>query len=101
MHIPNITLAQYALLFSGESITRSSSGMFDAKATVWALYDRAALLWHSCVRMRHDRAATDQEKSHFAFASWLEADAIEAALNKHACGLERAFLFTGREYLFK
>jgi hypothetical protein len=68
---------------------------------VWALYDRAVLLWHSCVRMRHDRIATDVEKARFALTSWLEADEIETKLNRHTCGLERAFIFVGREYLFK
>jgi len=59
------------------------------------------LLWHSSVRMRNDRTATEAEKADFAIACWLEADVIEAALNKHTCGLERAFIFIGREYVFK
>jgi hypothetical protein len=74
---------------------------YSPKETVWALYDRSMLLWHSCVRMRQDRVATEAEKAHFAIAAWLEADVIEAALDKHTCNLERAFIFQGREYLFK
>jgi hypothetical protein len=90
------------LLLSGESISHSDApGSFSSKDTVWALYDRTFLLWHSCVRMRHDRTATEAEMAHFALSAWLEADAIETALNKHTCALERAFIFIGRETLFK
>ncbi len=32
--------------------------------------------------------------------AWLEADAIEAALNQHTCQLEGAMLYQAREYLF-
>jgi hypothetical protein len=51
--------------------------------------------------MRHDVHATDAEKARFGMDAWLEVDALEKALNNHSCGLERAFLFQGREYLFK
>lgn len=51
--------------------------------------------------MRHDTQATDGEKARFGMTAWLEVDALEEALNAHNCGLERAFLFQGREYLFK
>ena len=37
----------------------------------------------------------------FAVKAWLEADRLEAALNKHTCGIERAFIFQAREYIFK
>jgi hypothetical protein len=53
------------------------------------------------MRMRHDPTATDTEKAHFGVNAWLEADALEHALNQHTCGLERMFIFQGREYLFK
>jgi len=59
------------------------------------------LLWHACVKMRHDMHATDVEKARFGITAWLEVDALEEALNSHKCGLERSFLFQGREYLFK
>jgi hypothetical protein len=59
------------------------------------------LLWHACVRICHDIHANDAEKARFGMAAWLEVDALEEALNNHNCGLERAFLFQGREYLFK
>lgn len=53
------------------------------------------------MRMRRDERATDTDKAQFAVKTWLEADALEAALNKHTCGIERAFIFQGREYIFK
>ena len=34
-----------------------------SKETVWALYMRTMLLWHSCVRMRWDANRTDAEKA--------------------------------------
>jgi len=51
--------------------------------------------------MRNDPRATDMDKAHFAVKAWLEADALEDALNKHTCGIEKAFIFQAREYIFK
>ena len=68
---------------------------------MWALYMRTMLLWHSCIRMRSNVGIGDAEKAQFAVSAWLEMDKIEEALNSHTCGIERAFLFQGREYLFK
>ena len=90
--------AQYALLFPGEGLMTQNPS---SKDTVWALYMRTMLLWHSCVRMRWDPSRADAAKAQFAVAAWLEADRIEHALDAHTCGIERAFLFHGREYLFK
>ncbi|KAJ7069638.1 hypothetical protein C8F01DRAFT_1113449 [Mycena amicta] len=87
--------SNYALLFSGESVTHSPS----AKDTIWALHDRAFLLWHACVKMRNS-AAHMTVKGQFAIKAWHEADAIEDALNRHTCDIERAFIFQGREYIF-
>ena len=66
--------------------------------TVWALYSRTMLLWHACLRIRN---VSDQERAIFAQSVWLEADAIENALNGHTCNIERTFLFHAREYLMK
>jgi hypothetical protein len=33
--------------------------------------------------------------------AWLETEAIEKALQWHTCSIERAFMFLGREFLFK
>ncbi|KAJ3777956.1 hypothetical protein FB446DRAFT_715701 [Lentinula raphanica] len=98
-HIPNLYIADpsnFALLFSGESICRPRV----AKDTVWALYDRSFVLWHICARVRADTSIGDAEKGEFAVKAWLEADVIEDALNKHTCGIEKAYIFQGREYLF-
>lgn len=43
----------------------------------------------------------DVEKGKFAVKAWLETDVIETALNKHTCAIEKAYIFQGREYLFK
>jgi len=93
--------ANYALLFSGESVARSPAlSGYSSKDTVWALQDRSFLLWHGCIRMRNNSHATENDKAQFARKAWLEADRLEVALNKHTCALERAFLFQAREYIF-
>jgi hypothetical protein len=58
------------------------------------------LLWHGCLRLRVDSTLPQAEKAQFAMAAWLELDAIEAALDAHTCGVERAYLFQGREVVF-
>ena len=73
----------------------------NGKESVWALYMRTMLLWHGCLRMRWDASRPDPEKAQFAVQAWLETDKIEKALDSHTCGIERAFLFQGREFLFK
>ncbi|KAJ6525304.1 hypothetical protein DFH09DRAFT_936753 [Mycena vulgaris] len=88
--------SNYALLFSGEAMVHSPS----AKDTIWALHDRSFLLWHACIKMRNDTSAPVADKGQFAIKAWLEADAIEEALNRHTCGIERAFIYQGREYIF-
>ncbi|KAK0487403.1 hypothetical protein IW261DRAFT_1447708 [Armillaria novae-zelandiae] len=93
--------SNYALLFSGESMARSPSLSYNTpKDTIWALFDRSFLLWHGCVRMRHDHTATEAEQAQFTVKAWLEADAIEANLNRHTCAIERSFIFQAREYIF-
>ncbi|KAL0069865.1 hypothetical protein AAF712_003135 [Marasmius tenuissimus] len=88
--------SNYALLFSGEAVNKTSS----SKDSVWALYDRCVLLWNSCAKMRGNPSVRESERADFAVRSWMEAENIENALNKHTCGIERAFIFAGREYLF-
>jgi hypothetical protein len=70
------------------------------KETVWALYNRLMLLWHSCLRLRVDASLAYADKAQLAMAAWLELDAIEAELDTHTCGTERAFMFQGREIIF-
>lgn len=69
--------------------------------SIWALYMRSMLLWHSCVCARQDPSLNDEDKARFAVDVWRETDAVEEALGRHTCGIERAFMFQGREYLFK
>ena len=69
--------------------------------SVWNLCIRAMVLWHASLRVRHDALLGPQERAEFATRAWLEADAIEAALNAHSCGLEAGNLYQAREYLFK
>ncbi|KAJ7147121.1 hypothetical protein C8R43DRAFT_890324 [Mycena crocata] len=88
--------SNYALLFSGEAMVHSPG----AKDTIWALYERSFLLWHACIKMRNDASAAVADKGQFAIKAWLEADAIEEALNRHTCNIERAFIFQGREFIF-
>ncbi|KAH6912789.1 hypothetical protein BKA70DRAFT_1097562 [Coprinopsis sp. MPI-PUGE-AT-0042] len=93
--------ANYALLFSGESLARSPHPSQNiGKQTIWALFDRAFLLWHGCIKMRNNNKDADMDKAHFAVKAWLEADALEHALNKHTCAIERSFIFQAREYIF-
>lgn len=91
--------ANYALLFPGETLASDSLGV-SSKDTIWALYDRAFILWHGCNNMRNDVSRSQEEKTQFAMLAWHAADKIEKALNAHTCDLERAFVFQGREYLF-
>ncbi|KAI0345770.1 hypothetical protein BDW22DRAFT_911768 [Trametopsis cervina] len=109
--IPSLDLylmepSNIALLFPGENLVpavsypQTSSGESLSKSTVWALYMRTMLLWHSCLRMRGDTNESNASKAEFAVSAWLEVDNIEKALDLHTCGIERAFLFQGREYLF-
>ena len=74
---------------------------YSGKDTIWALIYRTMLLWHSCLQIRHDPGANEAEMARFGVNAWLEADTLEKALDAHTCGLERTFLFQGREYLFK
>jgi len=102
-HLLFIFFVQYTLLFPGESLLLSTpySELAPGKETVWALYTRAQLLWHSCLRVRHDSSLTEAGKADFAMRAWLETEAIESTLNTHTCSVERAFMYLGREYLFK
>jgi hypothetical protein len=52
--------SQYALLYPGEALLSSADPRYDRSRpycdTIWALYARAQLLWHSCLRMRQAEA---------------------------------------------
>lgn len=91
-------IQQLAILFPGEALTLNRSA---SRNSMWALHCRTMLLWHSCVRMRHDSITSDGEKAQYGIAAWQQVEILENALNGHTCGLERSFLFQAREYLFK
>jgi hypothetical protein len=44
---------------------------------------------------------SDFNRSDFAMRAWFETEAIEKALQRHTCSIERAFMYHGREILFK
>ncbi|TCD70530.1 hypothetical protein EIP91_002876 [Steccherinum ochraceum] len=89
--------ANYAVFFPGEAIM--SPGVL-SKDSIWALYMRSMLLWHSCIRMRRSQTLSHGDKARYAVNAWLEVDKIEEGLSRHTCNIERAYLFQGREYLF-
>ena len=88
---------QYALLFPGETFAREA-GMPASKESVWALTLRAIFLWHACVRWRADVSLLASERAQYAMVAWLELDAIEAATERHTCGLATLQI---REALFR
>jgi hypothetical protein len=53
------------------------------------------------VRMRQDTGVNDFDKRDFAMRAWIETEAIEEALERHTCNVEKAFVYHGRETLFK
>ncbi|SRR6266404_7355509 len=59
------------------------------------------LLWNACLRMRNDTTVSDHTRTEFALRTWMETEAIEKSLQQHTCGIEKAFMYHGREYLFK
>ncbi|KAI0349870.1 hypothetical protein OH77DRAFT_1593959 [Trametes cingulata] len=94
--------SNYALLFPGENLASAAapSGVPSSKDSVWALYMRTLLLWHSCLRMRCDLTMGDAERAQFAMGAWLEIDTIEALLDRHTCMVETGFLMQVRDVLF-
>lgn len=58
------------------------------------------VLWHTSMRQRSNTSLSQQSHAEYAMNAWLEADAIETALNMHTCQLEGAQLYQAREYLF-
>jgi hypothetical protein len=59
------------------------------------------LLWNACLRVRRDPTISDHDRTDFAIRTWMETEEIEKTLQLHTCGIERAFMYHGREYLFK
>ena len=91
---------QISLLFPGEMLRDAGVAPIQRNG-VWNLCIRAMVLWQSSMRMRYDVTLDPQGRADFATNAWLEADAIETALNSHTCNLEAGTLYQAREYLFK
>jgi hypothetical protein len=85
-------------MFSGESLQPYDD---QGQASIWALADRASLLWSQCVRRRGNTSMNDFEKAQYAMSTWLETEKIEEALNSHTCDIEKSSMYHAREILFK
>ena len=59
------------------------------------------VLWHTSVRFRSQQITGYEERARFATQTWLEADAIEAALDQHTCTIEYGLMYQAREFLFR
>ncbi|KAI0671084.1 hypothetical protein C8Q78DRAFT_1033916 [Trametes maxima] len=88
----------YALLLPGEALAQAGTPV--GHNNVWALFVRAMLLWHTGIRIQSDRFIHDFQRAQFAIDAWMEAEAIEDALNQHTCGLEQRLAYQAREFLF-
>ncbi|KAI0822889.1 hypothetical protein BC628DRAFT_1326213 [Trametes gibbosa] len=93
--------SNYALLFPGESVAPlGSTSIAASKDSVWALYIRTLLLWHSALRLRADIRISSADRAQSAMSAWLEVDNIEETLDRHSCAVETGFLAQVREILF-
>ncbi|CDO76931.1 hypothetical protein BN946_scf185006.g13 [Trametes cinnabarina] len=98
---PSSAFSPYALLFPGENLAPPGTlTLASSKDSVWALYMRALLLWHSCLRMRCDATLCDANRAQSALRAWLEIDHIENLLDRHSCIVETGFVVQVREILF-
>lgn len=127
--MPNFYLmnpTNYALLFPGEVFDRvsrpptSNSNSLCPKESVWALYCRSLLLWSFCTRddtknfhtrddcsrdaagsfcTRDDVLVDEEQKAEDIQETWVEAQAIEDALDGHGCGLEVGVVYMCREII--
>jgi hypothetical protein len=51
--------------------------------------------------MRGEMNVSDSAKAKYAMEAWKESCELDSLLDHHTCDTERAFLFIGREFLFK
>jgi len=72
-----------------------------ARDTVWNIYFRAIVLWNGYIEMRGETNVSDPVKAKHAMATWLESCELDDLLDKHTCDTERAYIFIGREFLYK
>ncbi|KAI1784849.1 hypothetical protein LXA43DRAFT_174761 [Ganoderma leucocontextum] len=93
--------ANYALLFPGESLVPLGIDSIPfSKDSVWALYMRVMLLWHSSLRQRADASLSDADRAAYAMSAWLELDNVETCLDRHTCGIQSGYMMQMREVLF-
>ncbi|OJT03182.1 hypothetical protein TRAPUB_6230 [Trametes pubescens] len=93
--------SNFALLFPGENVAPPGASVASSKDSVWALYMRTLLLWHSSLRMRCDLNFTDADRAQYAMSAWLEIDTIESMLDRHTCMATTGFMVQMRDTLFK
>ena len=93
---PNLLESQYAFLLPGEIAVGPR-----ARDAVWNIYFRAMVLWNGCVGMRGEANVSDSVQAKYAMTTWMESCELDDLLDKHTCDIERAFIFIGREYLYK
>ncbi|KAI1786833.1 hypothetical protein LXA43DRAFT_1168655 [Ganoderma leucocontextum] len=86
----------YAVLLPGEDSGKGPVW----QSSVWNLCLRAMMLWNTSVRQRGDATLSPQARAEYAMNAWLEAEAIEAALDQHTCHLDAGMLYQAREYVF-
>jgi len=92
----NLLKPQYAFLLPGEIAVGPR-----ARDTVWNIYFRAMVLWNGCIGMRGEVNVSDSVQAKYAMTTWMESCELDDLLDKHTCDTERAFIFIGREYLYK
>jgi len=94
--------SNFLLLFPAEVIDRVSPAYrahdsLSPKESVWGLYCRSMLLWNFCNRFRSP--SQDEDRAEQAHEAFIEAQAIEDALNVHTCNLDTTLIYTCREYI--
>ena len=51
--------------------------------------------------MREDVNVSGPVKAKYAIATWMESCELDDLLDEHTCDMERAYIFIGREFLYK
>ncbi|PBK84181.1 hypothetical protein ARMGADRAFT_1000409 [Armillaria gallica] len=96
--------SNYALLFPGEAVDRTSPPYRSAdsqsqKESVWALYCRSMLLWCFCDQLRRE-PYVEEDKAEYAHEAWNETQSIQDSLDLHVCNLDTAVMYMCREYIY-
>ena len=59
------------------------------------------MLWNGYIEMRGETNVSDPIRAKHAMATWVESCELDDLLDKHTCDTERAYIFVGREFLYK